>query len=409
MFFLYNILTNCAKHSIKFAGNFNPKLKLFSEGRKHSFEQLKQIDTSKRKVIWIHCASLGEFEQGRPIIEALHENPENFILLTFFSPSGYEVRKNYDKAHHIMYLPLDTASNAKEFIALAKPNLAIFVKYEFWPNYLKELKKQRVQTLLISGIFREKHVFFKWYGGFMRDALKSFEHFFVQDERSKRLLNKLNIQDITISGDTRFDRVSQILQQDNSLDFLDSFKGQNKCVVYGSIWKDDMPIISNYINTSNNNVKHIIAPHHVDKETVDILKSDIKNKNVLLYSELEDKKIEDYDVLIVNTIGLLTKIYAYANIAYVGGGFKTGLHNTLEPAVFGIPVVIGNMYGKFKEAVDLVDRGGIISIDKHSSEFDAIVASYISDDKRAKNTGAICSNYIKDNKGATETILNYLK
>ena len=362
MKFLYNCIVFISALLLPIIGVFHKKIKLFIHGRSKTFSEISKL--KNLKTIWLHAASLGEFEQARPIIEDIKKNyPDYKILVTFFSPSGYEIRKNYNLADVICYLPLDSKSNARKFIKEVNPTLAIFIKYEFWPNLLNELKLKEVPTILVSGILRKKQLFFKSYGGFMRDSLKAFHHFFVQDENSKSLLSSINFDNVTVAGDTRFDRVSKILEQNNSLDFINEFKNDNYTIVAGSTWQEDEELLVDYINNkASENEKFIIAPHNIKQEPILELQKSIKKKTVL-YSQLRhDLNLKEYQVFIVDTIGILTKIYATADVAYVGGGLKTGLHNILEPATFGIPVVIGNKYNKFKEAVDLVKIGGCISI-----------------------------------------------
>lgn len=389
-------------------GVFHKKIKLFIHGRSKTFSEISKLKNFK--TIWLHASSLGEFEQARPIIEDIKKNyPDYKILVTFFSPSGYEIRKNYNLADVICYLPLDSKSNARKFIKEVNPTLAIFIKYEFWPNLLNELKLKEVPTILVSGILRKKQLFFKSYGGFMRDSLKAFHHFFVQDENSKSLLSSINFDNVTVAGDTRFDRVSKILEQNNSLDFINEFKNNNYTIVAGSTWQEDEEFLVDYINNkASENEKFIIAPHNIKQEPILELQKSIKKKTVL-YSQLRhDLNLKEYQVFIVDTIGILTKIYATADVAYVGGGLKTGLHNILEPATFGIPVVIGNKYNKFKEAVDLVKIGGCISI-KNKEEFSQTFINFKEEENFRKLTGVINKRYIKDNLGATKLIMNYLK
>lgn len=377
------------------------------DGRKETFSKLSKL--KNKKTIWIHAASLGEFEQARPIIEELKKEYQQYkILVTFFSPSGYEIRKNYDLADVVCYMPLDSKANAKKFIEIVNPKMAIFIKYEFWPNFLNELKKKEIPTILVSGILREKQIFFKFYGGFMRKSLKAFHHFFVQNDTSKALLKSINFKNVTISGDTRFDRVSKILQQNNSLDFINEFKDKKYTIVAGSTWLDDEKLLVNYINNNaSENEKFIIAPHNIKSDAILQLQKSI-NKKTVLYSAKADKNLKEYTVFIIDTIGILTKIYAAADVAYVGGGLKTGLHNILEPATFGIPVVIGNNYDKFKEAVDLVKIGGCLSI-KNQDEFTQNFITLKEDKNFRKLTGVINKRYIQDHLGATELIINYLK
>jgi 3-deoxy-D-manno-octulosonic-acid transferase len=404
---LYNILIFKAQILLLIVALLNKKIKLFVDGRKKSFAKISQL--KNEPTIWFHVASLGEFEQARPIIEKIKNNYNQYkILITFFSPSGYEIRKNYNLADVVCYLPLDSKSNARKFVEEVNPKLAVFIKYEFWPNLLNELHKKEVSTILVSGILRDKQLFFKVYGGFMRKSLQAFHHFFVQNKKSKDLLDSINFKNVTIAGDTRFDRVSKILEQDNFLDFVDKFKNNQYTVVAGSTWQEDEAFLVNYINNkASENEKFIIAPHNIKSDAIVALQKSI-NKKTVLYSQKIDKKLENYQVFIIDTIGILTKIYAVADVAYVGGGLKTGLHNILEPATFGIPVVIGNKYDKFQEAVDLVTLKGCISI-SNQNEFSNIFTQLSEDENFRKSTGIINRNYIQENLGATHLIMNYLK
>ena len=406
MKFLYNLALFKATILLPIIGLFNKKIKLFINGRKETFSKIEVL--KNKQTIWFHSASLGEFEQARPIIEELKKGNNNYkILVTFFSPSGYEIRKNYKLADVVCYLPLDTKSNAKKFIEIVNPKMAIFIKYEFWPNILNELKSKEISTILVSGILREKQLFFKSYGGFMRESLKAFHHFFVQNQESKKLLNSIDFNNVTVAGDTRFDRVSKILEQDNSLDFITEFKNGKYTIVAGSTWQEDENLLVNYINNNaEEDENFIIAPHNIKADAVLELQKSI-NKKTVLFSNRSDKNLSEYQVFIIDTIGILTKIYANANVAYVGGGLKTGLHNILEPATFGIPVVIGNKYDKFKEAVDLVKIGGCLSINNQKEFTESLLK--LKEDQSFRNlTGVINKRYIKDNLGATEQIINYL-
>lgn len=408
MLFFYTILTHIASLILKLLALFSPKLKLFVEGRKDVFPTLKSKINPSDKVIWVHAASLGEYEQGIPVMEALKkEFPEHKLVVSFFSPSGYEVRKNNTLADATVYLPLDTQSNAKEFIKTIHPELVLFIKYEFWPNYLNELKRLNIPTYLVSGIFREKQAFFKWYGGFYREALKTFNHFFVQNDSSKKLIQSIGFNNVTISGDTRFDRVVDILNRDNSLNFIENFKNNQTTIVIGSSWPKDEELLVNYINQSSNEVKFIIAPHNIKEEQISSLTSSIKKKTVL-FSEKENKNLGEFQVFIIDTIGILTKIYSYADIAYVGGGFgNPGVHNILEPATFGVPIVIGPNYSHFAEATALVHQEGCISIktnDELKLAFDSLL--YNSDERLEK--GHICKTFVQINKGATKKIITHI-
>uniref|UniRef100_UPI0040491CF2 3-deoxy-D-manno-octulosonic acid transferase n=1 Tax=Flavobacterium sp. TaxID=239 RepID=UPI0040491CF2 len=326
--------------------------------------------------------------------------------------SGYEVRKNNTIADVTVYLPLDTISNAKQFVQLVHPEMTFFIKYEYWPNYLNELKKQQIKTFLISGILRENQAFFKWYGGFYRNALKTFDYFFVQNESSKALLQSIGFNNVKVSGDTRFDRVVSILERDNSLDFIEQFKDNKTTIVIGSSWPKDEILLVNYINQSSDDVKFIIAPHNIKQEQISNLKNQIQKKTIL-YSE-KDKmlkqvqydKTNPFQVFIIDTIGILTKIYSYADIAYVGGGFgNPGVHNILEPATFGVPVVVGPNYSHFTEA--MVNMEGCISIQNQTQLNEAFNLLLHNEDERLEK-GHICSTFVQMNKGATQTIMNYI-
>jgi len=408
MFFLYNLVVQLAGFLLKIVALFSPKIKLFVDGRKTVFATLSEKISASDKTIWFHAASLGEYEQGLPVMEQIKEQyPKHKIVVTFFSPSGYEVRKNNTIADATVYLPLDSISNARQFLKLAHPEMVFFIKYEFWPNYLNELKNQNIKTYLISGIFREKQSFFKWYGGFYRDALKSFNYFFVQNESSKKLLQNIGFHNVKVSGDTRFDRVVSILERDNSLDFIEQFKNNTPTIVIGSSWPKDEELLINYINQADANVKFIIAPHNIKPEQIQQLKNAITKKTVL-FSKKEGQNLADYQIFITDTIGILTKIYSYADIAYVGGGFgNPGVHNILEPATFGIPIVIGPNYSHFAEATALVNMEGCISITNQNELHQAFDLLVQNEDERHEK-GHICSTFVQMNKGATNTILNHI-
>ncbi|MDC6384047.1 3-deoxy-D-manno-octulosonic acid transferase [Flagellimonas taeanensis] len=406
--FFYNILISLAWFGLKVIALFRPKIDLFVSGRKQTFAQLGEKLSPNKKTIWMHVASLGEYEQGLPILERLRQNyPAHQILLTFFSPSGYEVKKNTTAADAVVYLPMDTLSNAKRFLERTDPELAIFVKYEIWPNYLSELKKRNVPTFLVSAIFSKRQVYFKPFGGFMRKSLRTFAHFFVQDSNSRELLESIGLSNVTVSGDTRFDRVSKILKQDNRLDFMEHFKNGKFCLVAGSTWPEDEEILIQYINLSTDGqTKFVFAPHEIKPAHVQKIEEGLQRKT-MRFSQMEGKDLADFDVLIVDTIGLLTKVYSYADVAYVGGGFATGLHNTLEPSVYGIPVIIGPDYTKFKEAEDLVKKGGVIPISDQRG-FDTLMDTFLTDPIFLRKTGSINSEYINANVGATDLILEHL-
>ena len=365
---MYNFAIAIYALAVRLVSPFNKKAKKMLAGQKETFSILKkQIDPSA-KYIWFHAASLGEFEQGRPLIEKIKkEKPEYKILLTFFSPSGYEVRKDYPGVDLVCYLPFDFLRNVTRFLDLTQPIVAIFIKYEFWMNYLNQLKERNVPICIVSAVFRPDQVFFRWYGKGYRKVLNNFTWFFLQDIQSEKLLNRLGIHGNTsISGDTRFDRVYEIAQQHKDLPLIDKFLNNetedNKhfALVAGSTWENDEDILIPYFNR-HKDIKLIIAPHEIDKEHINQIISKIK-RPVVLYSQANENEIENADCLIIDCFGLLSSIYRYGDIAYVGGGFGTGIHNVLEAAVYSIPVIFGPNYSKFKEATDLLNIGGATSI-----------------------------------------------
>jgi len=385
---------------------FNKKMKLFIEGRKNVFKILQQKISSEDTTIWFHCASLGEFEQGLPIMEGLKKkSPGTKLVVTFFSPSGYEIKKNTPVADLGVYLPLDTPANAKKFLKLVHPSQAFFVKYEFWPNYLFALKKGGVRTYLVSGLFRRNQVFFKPYGGFMRKALACFDHFFVQNKTSLNLLKGLGFENVTVSGDTRFDRVSHQIEMDNSLEFMEQFREEKLCMVCGSTWPEDEKVLLPFMNSDlGKTLKFVIAPHKIEERNIVQLQNQLKLPSIR-YTESKETALEEYSILIVDTVGLLTKIYSYADIAYVGGAMgNTGLHNILEPATFGLPIVIGKHFEKFPEAIKLQDIAGLYSV-QNSDECLEILQKLVSDKKFRETTGMISGHFVNSHTGATRTIL----
>ena len=405
MLFLYNLVISIAGFFLKIVALFSPKIKLFIDGRKNVFSILEEKIKATDKTIWFHSASLGEYEQGLPVIEKIKEKyPSHKIVVTFFSPSGYEVRKNNTVADVTIYLPLDTKKNAKRFLKLVHPEKAFFIKYEFWLNYLKELETSKTPTYLISGIFRDSQMFFKWYGGFYRKALKAFTYFFVQNESSKQKIEAIGFNYVIVSGDTRFVRVNAILERDNSLDYIEKFKNNQTTIIIGSSWPKDEALVAEYINQAPDDVKFIIAPHNIKTEQISNLKSQI-TKSSVLFSEKNNLDLSNYSVFIIDTIGLLTKIYSYGTIAYVGGGFgNPGIHNILEPATFGIPIIIGPNFSNFAEAVELVKLKGCTVI-SNSNELKHSLDQLINDENFLNEKGQICKSYIQDNTGATNSIM----
>ena len=405
MFFIYSILVGLAELILHVVAKFSPKMRLFVDGRKDVEAILAQKISANDKTIWFHAASLGEYEQGLPVMLKMKENyPTHKIVLSFFSPSGYEVRKNNAVADVTVYLPLDTKSNANRFLDLVHPEIIFFIKYEFWPNYLNSIHQRKIPTYLISGIFREDQPFFKWYGGFYRKALFAFTHFFVQNDKSKTLLASLGFSNVTVSGDTRFDRVVQILDQDNTLKFIEEFKDDKMTIVVGSSWPADEKLLVNYINRSRDDLRFIIAPHNIKHDQIVELQNSIE-RDVVLFSEKDGVDLSSKQVFIIDTIGLLTKIYSYADFAYVGGGFgNPGVHNILEPATFGIPIVLGPNFSHFAEAVALVNLGGATSVSNQSQLDDAFDNLLSNDDERGEQ-GSICETFVQMNKEATKKIL----
>lgn len=407
MYFLYSLLLRGIEKVLPISGFFSKKMKLFVAGRSTTFASLAAAIQKDDKSIWFHAASLGEYEQGLPVMEAIKTRyPNHKIVLSFFSPSGYEVRKNNKIADVTVYLPLDTPQNAERFIRKINPELVFFIKYEYWPNYLKILAEKQIKTYLISGVFRENQLFFKWYGGFYRKALDAFTYFFVQNESSKTLLQHLGKTNVMVSGDTRFDRVAAILEKDNLVDFIAEFKNNTPTLVVGSSWPKDEALLVDYLNQSTHELKWIIAPHNIKPEQINSLKQSIQKKTVL-FSEREGKNLADYEVFIVDTIGILTKIYSYADLAYVGGGFgHPGVHNLLEPATFGVPIICGPHYSHFAEATALVQLGGCVSI-QSAHELQEALDTLVQNADIRHEKGHICQTFVQMNTGATQKIINY--
>ncbi len=379
-----------------------------SEGRKNWESALKNnIPTGPK--IWFHCASLGEFEQGRPLIEQIKkEHPEYGIIITFFSSSGYEVRKDYDGADYICYLPFDSGKNAKKFIDLLNPSMAIFIKYEFWHYYLSELREQKVPTFSVSAIFRPDQPFFKRNGQFFRNMLAGFEHFFVQNEASKQLLKNQGFDNVTVSGDTRFDRVKEICSHPKSIKIAQLFKGVDKVMIIGSSWPEDIELLLHFINDNNNKIKFIIAPHEIGKEKIRKLTGGI-TVSFQLYSSADPNAINTAKVLIIDNIGLLSSLYQYGDIAYIGGAFGEGLHNILEAATFGMPILFGKGKDniKYQEAIDLVNLGGAFEVSNYK-ELKGIMKEIFEDEAQRQKASMICADYVNNNAGATERIMDFL-
>ncbi|MBV8254014.1 MAG: 3-deoxy-D-manno-octulosonic acid transferase [Chitinophaga sp.] len=406
---IYNLFIRLYRAGVGIASaTGNKKASLWLNGRLGWAIRLQQQQLTDSRVVWVHAASLGEFEQGRPVLEAIRANyPGYKILLTFFSPSGYEVRKHYPGADYICYLPLDTNANARKFLDLTRPDLAIFIKYEFWMHFLTELHTRKVPTLLVSGIFREKQIFFKGYGGMFRKLLAGFTHLFVQNKASLDLLHQIQMQNASISGDTRFDRVAALLAETQQLPLIAQFAEGKQLLVAGSTWPEDEQILANWWKTNENSqLKLVIAPHEIHEAHIQSILSLFPQ--AVRYSAIKEQW-QDASILIIDNIGMLTTLYRYASMAYVGGGFgKDGIHNILEPAVYGMPVIIGPVYDKYFEAVELVAAGGAIVIN-NDQELRSQVDLLSSDTTLRARKAAISKDYVLSNKGATEKILHYIQ
>ncbi|MDN3666149.1 3-deoxy-D-manno-octulosonic acid transferase [Algibacter miyuki] len=410
MSFIYNLGIHLTDTVLKTIAPFNDKIKSGVMGRKNTFSILKKHIKNEDKTLWFHCASLGEYEQGLPVFKKLREHYKTHkIVLSFFSPSGYDIRKNSPIVDVVVYIPIDTQNNAKTFLDIVHPELTIFVKYDIWPNVLNELKRRQLRAILISAAFRKNQSYFKFYGKQLREALFAFEHIFTQNEISKTLLESINYNKVSVSGDTRFDRVISQLEQDNKLDFIETFKGENLCIVAGSTWPEGEKLITNYINTHPlKQVKFIVAPHNIKDNQI---KQFQKNLNVesVLYSEKTEDTLKTAQVFIINAIGILSKIYNYADIAYVGGALgHTGLHNTLEPAVFGVPIIIGGNHKAFPEAQQMIDLKGMFAVE-NQSDFNKILTQLIENSTLRKSSGSKNDQFIKNNKGAVIQILDHLR
>ena len=403
---VYTLLILLYSLCVNLAAPFSLKARQWVRGRRGWKQKVKSFDRQESRVMWIHCASLGEFEQGRPIIEKIvREKPGWKIVLTFFSPSGYEVRKEYDMADLIMYLPADTPANARYFLDRIRPDIALIVKYEFWFNYLNQLKNRKIPTYLVSGIFRPSQYFFRWYGAFTTRMFSVFTHIFVQDPDSKALLGSIGYTDCTVTGDTRFDRVSQIAAAAKDLPLIKKFRGEGKLFVAGSSWDRDEEIIAAYINSHPDTMKWIFAPHVISEMHI----SRIEKRLQVASSRYSAYREDDAGsrVLIIDNIGMLSSVYRYASMASVGGGFGKGIHNILEAACWGIPVLFGPNYGNFREAVRLIELEGA-SVFTDLATFSVIVDKYRSEVAVLSRAGTVCKSYVTENEGATGKVFEYI-
>ena len=406
---LYNLAISLYLLGVRIAAFILPKSKAarMVRGHKVVFDTLRSKIDQKAKYLWFHAASLGEFEQGRPMIEYIRRtHPEYKIILTFFSPSGYEVRKDYKGADIVCYLPIDTPINAYRFVEKVRPCMAFFIKYEFWRNYLYNLHRRNIPVYSISSIFRPTQVFFRWYGGDYRHVLKYFTHLFVQNQQSKDLLAKIGLNNTTVVGDTRFDRVLDIFKAAKYLPLVEKFKDERLTLVAGSSWAPDEDLFIDYFNR-HPEMKLIIAPHVVSEAHLIEIKSKLKRTS-LPYSQATEENVNSADCLIIDGYGLLSSIYRYGEVAYVGGGFGVGIHNVLEAAVYGIPVLFGPNNEKFREARHLLDAKGGFEV-KNQQVFDTLMDRFISDSTYLQESGKAAGDYVANNTGATEKVMQFLQ
>jgi 3-deoxy-D-manno-octulosonic-acid transferase len=402
---LYNIGIFLYAVILRIVALFHPKAQLFIAGRNNLLNQMKQqLQEAKQPRVWIHCASLGEFEQGRPVIEFIKQHyPHYCIVLTFFSPSGYEVKKNYEQADFVFYLPLDTARNAKKFIAILQPQLALFVKYEFWYHLLDNLYQRNIPALLFSAIFQERHPFFKWYGGLHRRMLKRYRQIFVQDEASKNRLAQIGITQVQIAGDTRFDRAAQVAQGSKEYLNIATFKQGKKLLIAGSTWLEDEKLLKESFGRISHQYKLLIVPHEVHAAHLRQIQDLFSDYAVSFWQESESA-LHDADICIVNTIGHLSFLYRYADAVWIGGGFnKTGIHNIIEPAVYGLPICFGPRYSRYREALDMIAEGAA-----WSTETAEALAQRLLDEKALQLSGHSAKKYVYTQLGATRKIIDYL-
>ena len=402
--FLYNISIVLYYIVVAFVSLWDKKAKQWIVGRKDIFKRMAEVISPEDKVVWIHAASLGEFEQGRPVIEKIREQqPEYKILVTFYSPSGYEIRKNYAGADYIFYLSIDTPGNAKKFLDVAHPEIAIIVKYEFWLNLLSELKHRGVRTYLISAIFRRNSIFFRSYGSIWRQALDSFEQMFVQNEESKELLHEIGFDNVVVAGDTRFDRVAEIARNVKKVPIVERFKGDSPLFVAGSTWGPDEEILQTLIN-DNPQIKFVVAPHEMENSRIERIIAQTKGGAVRYTLCNEESDFSKIQVLILDTIGILSSVYGYATWSYIGGGFGVGIHNTLEAATFGLPIAFGPNYQKFKEARDMVALGAATKVES-AEDLSAWFAPLRDDKSALQRAGSAAKSYTQRNQGATSLIM----
>jgi 3-deoxy-D-manno-octulosonic-acid transferase len=406
---LYNFFIRLFGFSVLLATPFNSKARQWHNGRKGLLKRIKKEVNKKEKIIWFHCASLGEFEQGRPVIEAIKSTfSDHKILLTFFSPSGYEVRKNYSGADYVYYLPLDTPKNAKQFIRRTNPRMVFFIKYEFWFNFINELNMNKIPVFVVSTIFRKSQYFFKPGAGWIRKQLQKITYFFVQNEKSLALLRMVKVNHADISGDTRFDRVVALAGEQVVFPEIEQFRNNSKLLVAGSTWPADEDVLKDLISTSQHDFKLIIAPHIVSKEHIDQLSKKFSDFNPVCFSKAKPGNVKTSRVMIIDSIGKLAYIFRYASLAYIGGGFGVGIHNTLEAATYGMPVFFGPNYKKFKEAVEMNELGCAFAI-SNSNELLVSFEAVFSNEKKYSQTCSIAKNYVAEHAGATQKVIEKAK
>jgi 3-deoxy-D-manno-octulosonic-acid transferase len=405
---LYYLGIQLYRLSIKVAAPFNQKAHQWLIGRRQLAPVWKKLKDVQEQRIWVHCASLGEFEQGKPLIEALKEAyPDYKIVLTFFSPSGYNVRKNTPVADYVFYMPLDGPSASRRFIKAIQPKMVFFVKYEFWYFYGRYLAKKKIPFFCVSAIFRENQVFFKWYGGFFKQMLMRYNHLFVQDQASLKLLYKKAIAKVTVAGDTRFDAVSKIAAEHKHLDNIESFKANRKLIVVGSSWKADMHVVEKWIDAVTNDFCFVIAPHEIKEEEISEIESKY-NGMTIRYSKIDNKPLKDFKILIIDNVGLLSRIYRYADYVYIGGGFGVGIHNILEAAVYGAPIFFGPNYNKFNEAVELVKLKSAFAVN-NSNDLLHVFNELKSNTSKYNQVIESNKKFVETRNGATKIIVDYLK
>lgn len=401
---IYNFGLACYAWLIRLVAPKHPKARLWTEGRRDIFERMARAIDPAARIVWVHAASLGEFEQGRPVIERLRaEHPEYKILLTFFSPSGYEIRKNYEGADYIFYLPIDTPRNARRFLAIAHPEIAVFVKYEFWLNLLGELRRRKIRTYVVSAIFRRNSVFFKPYGGMWRQALEAFDAMFVQNEESKQLLAELGFDNAVVAGDTRFDRVAEIARSAREIEIVERFKGTDRLFVAGSTWGPDEELLIRLMN-DNPEVKFVVAPHEMDEQRIARLLAAVPGASIRYTECTPATDLVSKRLLILDTVGILSSVYRYATWGYIGGGFGAGIHNTLEAATFGLPIAFGPNYAKFKEARDLVTLDAARSVENYE-QLAAWFAPLRDDPDFLQKASRTAKDYTLKHQGATDMIV----